>query len=120
MKAILLIVALVSSGCFSPHYVQLPPTASPQAKQAYALDGIVQRIDEFQTVVIDLATSGQIPTPTARIIVKWTVATTTAIGTSPEGWQAGARVAWLQIKDEVAKLPQLAQWVPLITLMLGL
>lgn len=113
----LLLLLLLVAGPACTHYV--PVIASPAAKQAYAADQVVTRIEELQTVVIDLALSNQIPMPTARIIVKWTVAANTTIGQTPNGWQAVVSVGWRQIRDEVAKLPQLAQWVPIIDALIG-
>lgn len=123
MRSLLVVLALVlGSGpaCTKYHYIPAPPvTASAPAKVAFRADQVVLRLEEFQTFIIDQATSGQIPTPTARIIVKWTVAAVTTIGQTPNGWQPTVLTGWHLIRDEVAKLPQSAQWVGVIDALLG-
>ncbi len=116
MKTLLLVVALLSVGTGCVH---APSTASPQAQQAFAAEQVVTRIHEFQSLVIDLSTSGQIPQPTARLIVSWTVRAVTVIGTYPDGWRPLVKETWLVVREEVQKVPQIAPWVGVIDIIVG-
>jgi hypothetical protein len=120
VRALVLVVALVSSGCFGSAGPAIPTSIPPEARTAYAADQVVIRLNEFQTFVIDATLSGQIPLPLGRQIVQWLITTRTIIGQTPNGWQVQALVGWNLLKDELARVPQLAPWVPLINeLILG-
>ena len=115
LAGIWLIGALILlSSC--THYVPVPTVTERTLVEA---DEALKRIDEFQTLVIDLATQGELPLPTARIIVRWTVASAQAIGQLPQGWPTVLRQTWLLIRGEVEKVPQLLPWVATIDALIG-
>lgn len=106
----------LSSAC--THYI--PIQVPIEARATYTADQIVIRLNEFQTFVIDQAATNQIPTPLARQIVTWLIRVRTIIGQQPNGWQAQALTGWELLKDELARVPQLAPWVPVIDQLLSI
>lgn len=80
----------------------IPSTiTTPQGKQAYTADQILIRVGELQDTVIAANGSGAISTPTARIIVKFTVDAAVLLKTVPSGWQATLSAAWQTAKGEI-------------------
>lgn len=117
MKVWLLLGLLALSACATHHYI--PVQVPAEARATYAADQVVLRLNEFQTLIIDEATAGRIPLPIARQTVTWLIKVRTIIGQTPNGWQAQALTGWELLKDEIARVPQLAPWVPVIESILG-
>ena len=112
----LITLAIMFGADACTHYVPVPAVTPGTIAAA---DEALRLIDEFQTLVIDSATQGELPLPTARIFVRWTVASAKIIGQLPQGWPTVLRQTWPLIRGEVEKVPQLLPWVATIDALIG-
>jgi hypothetical protein len=89
--ALLLMVGLVGCGS-NPN-----PVIN---KQTTALQ-VLQRLNEFQDVVLDLYNSKSITPEHAVLYSKFVVSTTKTVTTLPDGWQTTVRSGWTELQKLV-------------------
>lgn len=116
-----LVIALSLSGCGYLHNPFVTPAsiASPAARTAYTANEVVNRIGEFQSLVIDLSDKNIIPVSSARQIVSWSVASLKTIKAFPSGWQATVLAGYKAVRPMIADIPAIANWVPIIDGLVG-
>jgi hypothetical protein len=90
-----LLLLLVFSGC-APK--QFPPNLTPEQQaqytKVYKADEVLIRVQELQNITIQSEANGDIPTPTARVLVQFTVDAATVLKTTPDGWKASVTTLW--------------------------
>ena len=95
--AILVLVALLASGC-----VHRPVTiVTPAGKAAFTADQIVLRVNELGRTAIAANAAGALDLKTTRIIVDFAEAADVTLKALPQGWQATLAAAWAQTKDKL-------------------
>jgi hypothetical protein len=99
-RAILPFVVLTTlalTACAPPPTVQTEP-----GKRAWQAGQVLQRVEELQEAAIQAEASGAIPTATARVIVKFSVAAAQTCKAYPQGWEQTLATAF---KEAKAQLP---------------
>lgn len=89
VKASVIVLALLFTACAS--------APSKQSQQALTLQ-VLQRLDEFQNLVIDLYRDKQISSEHAVLYSKFVVSATRSIRTVPDGWQTTVKASWVEMK----------------------
>lgn len=119
--SIILIIAFGLGGCGYLHNPFKTPTSitSPAARTAYTANEIVNRVGEFQSLVIDFSDKGIIPVASARQIVSWSVASLKTIKAFPSGWQASVLAGYKAVRPMIVDIPAIANWVPIIDGLIG-
>jgi hypothetical protein len=88
-KKLTILLLLISVGCAS---------ATVSQKQNQTLQ-VLQRLDEFQNLVIDLYGTGDVSQEHAIQYVRFTVAATKAIKNYPDGYAPLVKESWNQLKN---------------------
>lgn len=89
--SLLLVVGFIGvSGC--------APTTSNKDK--IALD-ILQRLDEFQDLTIDLYDTKEIDSSRAALYTKFILSSTKVIRSLPLGWESTVKSGWVELKGKV-------------------
>jgi hypothetical protein len=97
----------------------VPPTIqTPQARAAFSADVAVQRVGEFQQVVIDLSDAGTINVGDARQIVGWCIDAAIVLRTMPQGPSATIVTGWARVRPQVARVPALQPWLDTIDVLI--
>lgn len=114
-KASIIVLAILISGCAS--------APSKQNQQVLTLQ-VLQRLDEFQNLVVDLYHDKQISPEHAVLYSKFVVSSTKTIKEVPNGWQPVVKNGWVELKklvpiDKMELKVQLAAGI-LDTLLMGL
>lgn len=114
VKTSVIVLALLISGCAS---------VSVQNRQVQTLQ-VLQRLDEFQNLVVDLYHDKQISPEHAVLYSKFVVSSTKTIKEVPNGWQPVVKNGWGELKklvpiDKMELKVQFAAGV-LDTLLMGL
>ena len=103
---LVLSLTLVSSvACHPPATI-----VTPQGRTAFAVDQVVQRINELENVAIQANASGGLAVQTTRILVTFAVSADRVLKAAPAGWQQTLTTLWMQAK---ADLPPISN--PVIT-----
>lgn len=111
----ILYLALIVAGCAS--------ASVNQNKQVQSLQ-VLQRVDEFQNLVVDLYHDKQISPDHAVLYSKFCVSAAKVVREYPNGWQPTVKNLWVELKkniplDKMELKVQLAAGV-LDTLLMGL
>jgi len=113
--SILIVLALLVGNCASA------PTT--QQKQSVTLQ-VLQRLDEFQNLVVDLYHDKQMTPEHAVLYSKFNISAAKTIKELPNGWQPVVKSSWVELKknvplDKMELKVQIAAGV-LDTLLMGL
>jgi hypothetical protein len=90
LASLLLLVTFI--GCASAPTVQNKQVASLQ---------LLQRLDEFQDLTIDLYNTKQIDEHRAGIYTRFILSSAKVIRTLPVGWESTVKASWLELKTTV-------------------
>lgn len=85
-------ILLVIAGCASAQI--------NQNRQVKTLQ-VLQRVDEFQDLVIELYNTKQISADRALICTKFTVSAAKIVKNAPSGWEPTVKQAWVEFKSQV-------------------
>ena len=75
----------------------VPPQLQPQVDSLQ----ILQRLNEFQDVVVDGYANGSITPSHALLYSKYVVSATKTVKTLPTGWQATLKMGWSELEKQI-------------------
>ena len=90
------------------------PNLTPLARNAYNLTQLVNSIGILQTAAENAVTAKILPVDGARLIVQFCVIANTAIGQTPNGWQATVLSAYQGTKAQLTP-DELIKFGPYLT-----
>ena len=85
-----ILLAIVLTGCGA----NVSPVVNAQTESLQVL----QRLSEFQDVVVDGYSTGAITPAHALLYSKWVVSATQVAKTLPTGWQSTLKTSWQQLE----------------------
>jgi hypothetical protein len=112
-------IAALGLACGAPSSLK-----TPEGVAAWKADQVVQRLGEFQNVVIDGQRTGKVKTADARTIVSWISGDSSAtppkagaldvLSHAPTGWKEVVQRGWIVVRPAVVNNASIAGWAPTI------
>jgi hypothetical protein len=78
-----------------------PPVTDPVVQKQIQATQILQRVEEFQDLVIDLYANQGISPSHALVYTQFTTSTAKTLRVLPTGWAATVKTAWQEVKTKV-------------------